>query len=125
MFWPRRLASYARRLSRRLQSGRGPCCREALYRSPRNLRGSAGVSFATALPAAQTQFHHAWLAEHIAARSLYGWHAPLAPVAGVVQAQASIMGDLDIFWLLGVLAWCLWPLVLFLPRMANRAAPAH
>jgi hypothetical protein len=43
----------------------------------------------------------------------------------VVQAQSSIMRDLDIFWLLGVLALCLWPLALFLARMAQAAAPAH
>jgi hypothetical protein len=32
---------------------------------------------------------------------------------------------LDIFWLLGVLALCLWPLALFLPRMPNSATLAH
>jgi MFS transporter, DHA2 family, multidrug resistance protein len=42
-----------------------------------------------------------------------------------VQAQASIMSYLDIFWLTGVLALCLWPLALFLRRMPKGAAPAH
>jgi hypothetical protein len=43
----------------------------------------------------------------------------------VVQARAAIMTDLDIFWLLGVLALCLWPLALFLPQMPRRAVPAR
>ena len=50
---------------------------------------------------------------------------PLAPNDGVVQARSSIMSDLDIFWLLGVLALCLWPLAPFLPQMEKGAAPAH
>jgi DHA2 family multidrug resistance protein len=53
------------------------------------------------------------------------WPTALAPIDRVVQAQATIMIDLDIFWLLGVLALCLWPLALFLPQMPKRAVPAH
>ena len=42
-----------------------------------------------------------------------------------MQGQASIMIYLDNFWLLGMMALCLWPLALFLPRLPKGAAPAH
>jgi hypothetical protein len=35
------------------------------------------------------------------------------------------MSYLDIFWLLGMLGLCIWPLALLLPRMPKGAAPAH
>jgi len=89
------------------------------------LGGSVGVSLTTTLLEGRTQFHHARLAEHITGYNGYGWPTPLAPIDGVVQAQAAMMSYLDILWLLGVLALCLWPLALFLPRMAKGAAPAH
>jgi DHA2 family multidrug resistance protein len=91
----------------------------------RNLCGNVSVSCATTMLEAQTQFHHARLAEHITADNVYGWPTPLAPIDRVVQARATIMTDFEIFWLLGVLALCLWPLALFLPQMPKRAAPAH
>ncbi len=97
----------------------------AIINLMRNLGGSVGVSFTTTMLEERTQFHHARLAEHITAYNGYGWPTPLAPIDGVVQAQAAIMSYLDIFWLLGVLALCLWPLALFLPRMPKGAAPAH
>jgi DHA2 family multidrug resistance protein len=83
------------------------------------------VWFTTTVLEDRTQFHHARLAEHITAYNGYAWQMPLAPIDGVVQAQATIMSYLDIFWILGVLALCLWPLALFLPRMPKGAAPAH
>jgi DHA2 family multidrug resistance protein len=89
------------------------------------LGGSVGVSFTTTMLEERTQFHHARLAEHITAYNGYAWPTPLAPIDGVVQAPATIMSYLDIFWLLGALARCLWPLALFLPRMRKGAAPAH
>jgi MFS transporter, DHA2 family, multidrug resistance protein len=97
----------------------------AMINLMRNLGGSVGVSFTTTMLEERTQFHHARLAEHITAYNGYGWPTPLAPIDGVVQAQAAMMSYLDIFWLLGVMALCLWPLALFLPRMAKGAAPAH
>ena len=91
----------------------------------RNLGGSVGVSFAQTLLQERGQFHHARLAEHITAYNGYGWKVPLGPINGTLQAQASIMSYLDIFWLLGIVALCIWPLALFLPRMPKGAAPGH
>jgi DHA2 family multidrug resistance protein len=97
----------------------------ALINLMRNLGGSVGVSFTTTMLEERTQFHHARLAEHVTAYNGYAWPTPLAPIDGVVQAQAAVMSYLDIFWLLGAVALCLWPLALFLPRMPKGAAPAH
>ena len=91
----------------------------------RNLGGSVGVSLAQTLLQERTQFHHARLAEHITAYNGYGWNTALGPINSAVQAQASIMSYLDIFWLLGIVALCIWPLALLLPRMPKGAAPAH
>jgi MFS transporter, DHA2 family, multidrug resistance protein len=96
----------------------------ALINLMRNLGGSVGVSFTTTLLQERTQFHHARLAEHITAYNGYGWPTPLAPINAVVQAQASVMSYLDIFWVLGLVTLTVWPLVLFLPRMPKGAAPA-
>jgi DHA2 family multidrug resistance protein len=91
----------------------------------RNLGGSVGVSFAQTLLQERTQFHHARLAEHITAYNGYGWKVPLGPIAAVIQSQAAMMSYLDIFWVLGILALCIWPLALFLPRLPKGAAPSH
>ncbi len=72
-----------------------------------------------------TQFHHERLAEHITAYNGYGWHTPLAPDQRVVQVQSTIMSYLDIFWLLGLVALAVAPVVLFLPRVSKGAAMAH
>jgi DHA2 family multidrug resistance protein len=97
----------------------------ALFNLMRNLGGSVGVSFTTTMLQERTQFHHARLAEHITAYNGYGWSTPLAPVDAMVQAQAMVMSYLDIFWVLGVLAFLVWPIVLLLPRVPKGAAPAH
>ena len=97
----------------------------AIINLMRNLGGSVGVSFTTTMLEQRLQFHHERLAEHITAYNGYGWSTPLAPVDGMIQAQAGIMSYLDIFWLLGMLGLCIWPLALFLPRMPKGAAPAH
>ena len=73
----------------------------------------------------RTQFHHARLAEHITAYNGYNWPTPLAPVDAMVQVQATIMSYLDIFWLLGLLALAVAPVVLLLPRVSKGAAMAH
>jgi MFS transporter, DHA2 family, multidrug resistance protein len=97
----------------------------ALFNLMRNLGGSVGVSFVTTMLQERTQFHHARLAEHITAYNGYGWSTPLAPVDAVVQVQATIMSYLDIFWLLGILALVVSPVILFLPRVEKGAATAH
>jgi hypothetical protein len=70
----------------------------------------------------RTQSHHARLAEHMTAWNGYGWLTPLAPVDALVQAQASIMSDLDIVWVLGIIALVVWPAVLPLPGVPQEAA---
>ncbi len=97
----------------------------ALINLMRNLGGSVGVSFVATMLEERTQFHHARLAEHITAYNGYNWPTPLAPVDAMVQVQASIMSYLDIFWLLGLLALAVAPVVLFLPRVSKGAAMAH
>jgi DHA2 family multidrug resistance protein len=97
----------------------------ALINLMRNLGGSVGVSFVTTMLEERTQFHHARLAEHITAYNGYGWATPLAPVDAMVQAQAAVMSYLDIFWLLGLLALIVAPVVLLLPRTSKGAAVAH
>jgi MFS transporter, DHA2 family, multidrug resistance protein len=97
----------------------------ALFNLMRNLGGSVGVSFVTTVLEERTQFHHARLAEHITAYNGFGWTTPLAPVDAIVQAQATVMSYLDIFWLLGLLAFVVAPVVLFLPRLSKGVAMAH
>ena len=97
----------------------------ALQNLMRNLGGSVGVSVVTTMLQQRTQFHHARLASHITAYNGYGWNVPLAHIAHVVQTQASMMSYLDMFWLLGVLALCIWPLALLLPHIPKGATPGH
>ncbi|MBN8929265.1 MAG: MFS transporter [Rhodospirillales bacterium 69-11] len=97
----------------------------ALINLMRNLGGSVGVSFTTTMLAERTQFHHARLAEHITAYNGYDWSTPLAPINRIIEAQASIMSYLDIFWALGIVAFLIWPLVLLLPRVPKGTAAAH
>ncbi len=97
----------------------------ALFNLMRNLGGSVGVSFVTNLLEERSQFHHARLAEHITAYNGFGWSTPLAPIDALVRAQASIMSYLDIFWLLGLLALIVAPVILLLPRVPKGTAPAH
>jgi MFS transporter, DHA2 family, multidrug resistance protein len=97
----------------------------ALFNLMRNLGGSVGVSFVTSLLVERTQFHHARLAEHITAYNGYGWGVPLAPVDTMVQAQAAVMSYLDIFWLLGIVALVVSPVVLLLPRVPKGAPIGH
>ena len=97
----------------------------ALINLMRNLGGGVGVSFVTTMLERRTQFHHARLAEHITAYNGYAWPKSLASINAAVQAQASVMSYLDVFWLLGVIALLVWPAVLFLPRVPKGAAPAH
>jgi DHA2 family multidrug resistance protein len=96
----------------------------ALINLMRNLGGSVGISFVTSMLVERTQFHHERLAEHITAYNGYGWNTPLAPVDALVQAQASVMSYLDIFWVLGVLAIVVAPAILLLPRVPKGAVAA-
>jgi hypothetical protein len=48
----------------------------------------------------------------------------LAHINAAIQAQSEIVSYLDLFWLLGAIALCIWPVVLLLPRMPKWAAAA-
>ncbi|HEY6431918.1 MAG TPA: DHA2 family efflux MFS transporter permease subunit [Acetobacteraceae bacterium] len=97
----------------------------AMINLMRNLGGSVGVSFVNSWLDWRTQFHHARLAESVTPYNGYGFGHSLTQIARAVEQQASVMSYLDIFWLLGVIALCVWPAALFLPRMPKGAAPAH
>jgi DHA2 family multidrug resistance protein len=118
----------------------------ALINVARNIGGSFGISLANAELARQTQVHHAFLAEHIAASSptyrsvaeraadyfmaqgmaagrakdlAFGW------IAQVVQQQATLLAYIDVFWVSAVFAALMVPLVLLLLRRVDSATPAH
>jgi DHA2 family multidrug resistance protein len=94
----------------------------ALINQTRNIGGSVGVSVVTTLLAWRTQFHHARLAEAITPyTSLHGMTIP--QIAPILQNQAQFMSYLDLFRLVGLLALCAAPLVLFLNPPPPRAAP--
>jgi DHA2 family multidrug resistance protein len=97
----------------------------AIFNLMRNMGGSVGVSFVATMLQERGQFHHARLAEHITAYNGFGWNTPLAPINAIVQAQASVMSYLDVFWLLGILALVVSPAILLLPRVRKGAALAH
>jgi DHA2 family multidrug resistance protein len=97
----------------------------ALINLMRNLGGSIGVSFVNTLLDWRTQFHHERLAEAVTPYNGYGFGHSLTQIAHAVQSQASMMSYLDIFWLLGVIALCVWPMACFLPRIPKGAALAH
>lgn len=95
----------------------------AIINLMRNLGGSVGVSFASTLLAWREQFHHARLSEHVTAfTDLHG--QSLAQMNHVIQTQASIMSYLDIYWVLGLVAFAITPVVLLLRSMPKGAAPA-
>jgi len=90
----------------------------AIINLMRNLGGSVGVSFTTTLLQWRDQFHHARLAEHVTRfNDMHG--ARLPKLGALVEEQASMLGYLDVFWVLAVIALVVTPLVLFL-----RNAPA-
>ncbi len=94
----------------------------AIINLMRNLGGSVGVSVATTQLAWRTQFHTARLGEHITPYDGWGWGRPLGQIARAIQQQASIMSYLDIFVMLGLVAFCIAPLALFLPKLPKGAA---
>lgn len=97
----------------------------AMINLMRNLGGSFGVSFVQTLLSYRTQFHHARLATSVTPYNGYGFGHSLDAIARAVQQQAQVMSYLDIFWLLGVIALCVAPAALLLPRMPKGATPGH
>ena len=107
-----------------------------IYGVTRSLGSSVGIALVGWQVASRTQFHYATLASGItpfdaAARA---WLAPLnldpssvegaARIAGQIQQQASLLAFQDAFWLTGVAAFAMLPVVLILQRPSATAAPA-
>ncbi len=95
----------------------------AMINLMRNLGGSFGVSFVQTMLSYRAQFHYERLGESVTPYSGYGFGHALGTIAHAVQTQAQAMSYLDVFWLLGLVALCVWPLALFLP-LTPRSAPA-
>jgi DHA2 family multidrug resistance protein len=97
----------------------------ALINQCRNLGGSIGISFVTTMLAWRTQFHHARLAESI---TPYGslHNLSVSQIAPIVQTQASFLSYLDMFRIVGFMAFAILPIVLLLktpPKQAAQGAP--
>jgi len=109
----------------------------------RNIGGSVGISFVTTLLARRTQFHQARLSENLSGGSaplqstLHGLTAKFmqggldaatatqkayAMVQANVIRQATMLGYVDCFWLLGTIIICLVPVV-FLMKRARPGGP--
>jgi DHA2 family multidrug resistance protein len=93
----------------------------ALINQCRNLGSSIGISFVTTMLAWRTQFHHARLAESI---TPYGsLHQQTIPqIVSGVQLQASFMSYLDMFWIVGLIAFAICPFILLLKTPPQQAA---
>jgi DHA2 family multidrug resistance protein len=101
----------------------------ALVNTMRNLGGSFGISLAVSLVARRSQYHHSRLAESANYFSpLFQARAPqqsLPAFDRVVQAQASMLSYIDVFWLLAVLAAAVIPLTFVLQRVKPGQGAAH
>lgn len=106
-----------------------------IYGVTRSLGSSVGIALVGWQVASRMQFHYATLASGItpfdaAARS---WLAPLnldpasvegaAQIAGQIQQQASLLAFQDAFWLTGLAAFLMLPVVLILQRPRATTAP--
>jgi DHA2 family multidrug resistance protein len=96
----------------------------AITNLARNLGGSFGISFTTTLLAYREQFHHARLTEHITPYDGFGAGANLAQIGRVVQAQATILGYLDVFMVVALVSGASVGLALMLPKLPKGAAAA-
>ncbi len=111
----------------------------------RNLGGTCGVAFVTTMLERRTQFHHSIMAQHLtpsdpgflqsldsitqrlvsmgsstvdATEKAYGM------IAGIAEKQAAMLGFLDCFWLLGIIALVGVPLALMVRKFHNAGKAA-
>ncbi|HWA11054.1 MAG TPA: DHA2 family efflux MFS transporter permease subunit [Opitutaceae bacterium] len=97
----------------------------ALVNTMRNLGGSFGISIAVAILARRTQFHHGRLAEAVTPYAHSGLlTAPLSTVNGLVTRQAQMLGYVDIFWFLTLMAAAAIPVAFLLRPVKGGAAAA-
>jgi DHA2 family multidrug resistance protein len=110
----------------------------------RNLGGSFGVAFVATMLARRSQFHQSVLTSHIsvydqaagaalrgATERFVGAGVPAAEalpraqalIYATAQKQASLLGSLDVFWLVCLIAMAAIPLALLI-RNIRRGAPA-
>ncbi len=93
----------------------------ALINQMRNIGGSVGISFVTAMLAWRGQFHHERLAESVNVyRGLRGMS--VMQMAQMVEHQAEFVSYLDVFRIIGLIALVIWPIVLLLKSPPRRAA---
>ena len=93
----------------------------ALLNQARNLGGSIGISFVNTGLAWRTQFHHARLVEAVTPYgSLHG--LAVSQIMPIVQTQASFLGYLDMFRIVGIAALAVLPVILFLKSTPKAAA---
>jgi len=97
----------------------------ALLNLMRQLGGSIGVAFTTALLSRRQQFHQARLVEHITAFNGYAHTAGLDGVLARVQAQAAMLSYVDVFVALAAVCFCVAPFALALPRLPKGAGLGH
>jgi DHA2 family multidrug resistance protein len=101
----------------------------ALVNTMRNLGGSFGISLAVSLVARRSQYHHSRLAESVNSFSPFyqaqAQQQSLPAFDKIVQAQASMLSYIDVFWLLAVLAAAVIPLTFLLQRVKPGKDAAH
>ncbi|MFD1342590.1 DHA2 family efflux MFS transporter permease subunit [Litorisediminicola beolgyonensis] len=107
-----------------------------IYGVTRSLGSSVGIALVGWQVASRLQFHYATLASGItpfdAAARDYLAPLGLTPgspegavyIAGQIQQQASLLAFQDAFWLTGIAAFAMLPVVLVLQRPSGRSAPA-
>ena len=108
----------------------------SIYNLMRNIGGSFGIACMTTFLARRQQVHQNQLISHITpsdvrtqnmVHGLQTWfqmHAPMSAydashkawgaIYGLVQQQAAMLSFVEAFWVMGVIFWCMLPLVLLL-----------
>ena len=116
----------------------------SLYNMIRNMGGSIGIAFATAMAARRAQFHQFRLSENLSALNLpysiarekgaavlaYKGAFGLNPDAGIykqLMLQSSMLGFNDAFFLISMLLLASLPLVLLMkaPELPGQGGPGH
>jgi DHA2 family multidrug resistance protein len=125
----------------------------SIYNLMRNIGGSFGIATMTTFLARRGQVHQNQLIAHVTpydptVRSMMlgvsGWfashgsssvdatHKSLGVLYGLVQQQAALLSFVEAFWVMGVIFFCMLPLVLLLrnardlhPHQRKPSAPKH
>jgi DHA2 family multidrug resistance protein len=92
----------------------------AIINLMRNLGGSMGVSFTTTILQWREQFHHERLAEHVTRYSDQHGRG-MVQMGRVIEAQASVLGYVDVFYVLAIISLAVAPLALFLRNVPKGA----